>query len=170
MQENENKPDNHEVEEKVEKDNKISSEKASTKDIVDSQKVSEKNKCDNMGEINISTEVLGTVVSRIVSNITGVAGLFAHSKSGFGTLLGVKEIEEGIKVDLGENKNVSFYISVIVEYGSVIIDLAKNIQAIVKKEVEEKTGLLVKSVDVNIMSIQMSDKDSKANPIANENK
>lgn len=87
--------------------------------------------------------------------------MVTHSKSGFGTLLGVKEIEEGIKVDLMEGKSMSTCISVIVEYGSTIIDLAKRIQLVVKSEVEDKTGLFVKAVDVNVMGVQMSGKQSK---------
>ena len=125
---------------------------------------------DSLGDINIVPEVLATIVSRIVSNISGVAGLFAHSKSGIGTLLGVKEIEEGIRVDLTEGKSLSTFISVIVDYGSVIIDLAKKIQDVVKSEVEEKTGLLVKSVDVNIMGIQMPGIESRSKPGIQENK
>lgn len=125
---------------------------------------------DSLGDINIIPEVLATIVSRIVSNISGVAGLFAHSKSGIGTLLGVKEIEEGIRVDLTEGKSLSTFISVIVDYGSVIIDLAKKIQDVVKSEVEEKTGLLVKSVDVNIMGIQMPGIESRSKPGIQENK
>jgi len=115
----------------------------------------------NLGEIKISPEVLAVVVSRIVINIQGVAGLIAHSKGGFGTLLGVKEIEEGIKIDLIDEKNMSAYISVIVEYGTVIIDVAKKIQSVVKDEIENNAGLTVKSIDVNIMGIQMAKKNSK---------
>lgn len=125
---------------------------------------------DILGDINIPTEVLSAIVTRIVNNISGVVGLFTHSKSGFGTLLGVKELEEGIKVELVGGKSVSTYISVIVDYGSVIIDLAKKIQTVVKNEVEEKTGLLVKSVDVNVMGIQMSDKDNKSASVKEVNK
>ena len=136
----------------------------------DSSTKKEKEFKDSLGDINIVPEVLATIVSRIVSNISGVAGLFAHSKSGIGTLLGVKEIEEGIRVDLTEGKSLSTFISVIVDYGSVIIDLAKKIQEVVKNEVEEKTGLLVKSVDVNIMGIQMPGKESKSKPGIQENK
>lgn len=116
-----------------------------------------------LGEIKIAPEVLATVVSRIVINIQGVAGLIAHSKGGFGTLLGVKEIEEGIKIELIDEKNMSAYISVIVEYGTVIIDVAKTIQSVVKDEIENNTGLNVKSIDVNIMGIQMAKKNSKTN-------
>ena len=115
----------------------------------------------NLGEIKIAPEVLATIVSRIVINTQGVAGLVAHSKSGFGTLLGVKEMEEGIKVDLIDEKHMSAYISVIVEYGSVIIDLAKKIQSSVKNEIEKNAGLTVKSVDINILDIQMAKKNAK---------
>ncbi|MFW6130007.1 MAG: Asp23/Gls24 family envelope stress response protein [Atribacterota bacterium] len=115
----------------------------------------------NLGEIKIAPEVLATIVSRIVINTRGVAGLVEHSKSGFGTLLGVKEMEEGIKVDLIDEKHMSAYISVIVEYGSVIIDVAKNIQSAVKNEIEKNTGLMVKSVDINILGIQMAKKSAK---------
>lgn len=120
---------------------------------------------DSIGEINIPSEVLAAIISRIVSNISGVISLAQTPKGGFGTLLGVKEIEEGVKVDLAEDKAITTYISVIVEHGSIIIDLAKKIQSVVKNEIEEKTGLFVKSVDVNVMGLQLSNKDSKAKQV-----
>jgi uncharacterized alkaline shock family protein YloU len=116
---------------------------------------------DYLGEIKIAPEVLATVVNRIAINTDGVAGLVAHSKGGFGTLLGVKEMEEGIKVDLINNNQMSAYISVIVEYGSIIIDVAKNLQDAVKKEIEKNAGIMVKSVEINIMGIKMTKKNSK---------
>jgi uncharacterized alkaline shock family protein YloU len=151
---------NKEVESVLEtKDNKLKKEK---KEKIQQHTVTTENTGkNNLGEIKIAPELLATVVSRIVINIQGVAGLIAHSKGGFGTLLGVKEIEEGIKIDLIDDKNMSAYISVIVEYGSVIIDVAKKIQSVVKDEVENNTGLNVKSIDVNIMGIQMAKKNSK---------
>lgn len=115
----------------------------------------------HLGEIKIAPEVLATIVNRTVLNTSGVAGLVSHSKSSFGTLLGVKEMEEGIKIELSDEKSMSAYISVIIEYGFVIIDVAKEIQTIVKSEIENKTGLMVKKVDVNIMAIQMTKKNTK---------
>ena len=115
----------------------------------------------DLGDIKIAPEVLATIVSRIVAGIPGVAGLISHSKSGFGTLLGAKEMEEGIKIDLPEEKHMSAYISVIIEYGFVIIDVAKEIQQILKNEIENNAGLIVKSINVNIMGIQLSRKNAK---------
>jgi len=139
-------------------------EKTKTKGKTNSQtadSVKDNKLKDNLGDIKIAPEVLATVVSRIVINTQGVAGLVAHSKGGFGTLLGVKEMEEGIKVDLANNQQMSAYISVIVEYGSIIIDVAKNLQSAVKKEIEKNAGLSVNSVDVNIMGIKMAKKNAK---------
>ncbi len=117
----------------------------------------------NLGEIKIAPEVLATIVSRIVVGIPGVAGLVSHSKSGFGTLLGAKEMEEGIKIDLSEEKHMSAYISVIIEYGFVIINVAKEIQQVLKNEIESNAGLIVKSINVNIMGIQLTRKNTKVN-------
>ena len=76
---------------------------------------------ENLGDVNIVPEVIATIISRTVINIPGVAGLATHSKGGIGTLLGTKELEKGIKVDLKENKELSTTVSVILEFGSIII-------------------------------------------------
>jgi uncharacterized alkaline shock family protein YloU len=164
------------MQEYEEKDKKLKKERAKTEKDTKPAEVKEKmekqpageiiekkgnNVKNNLGEIKIAPEVLATIVSKTVNNIVGVAGLVTPSKGGFGTLLGAKEIEEGIKVDLTEGGEVSACISVIVEYGAIIIDLAKEIQSVVKSEIEKQTGLLVKSIDVNIMGIKINKKDAK---------
>ena len=111
-----------------------------------------------LGEVNIVPEVIATIISRTVISIPGVAGLATRAKGGIGTLLGTKELEKGINVDLKENKEVSTTISVILEYGSIIIDVAKEIQKKVKGELETKTGLKVTGVNVNIQGVHIEEK------------
>jgi len=111
-----------------------------------------------LGEVNIVPEVIATIISRTVIGIPGVAGLATRAKGGIGTLLGTKELEKGINVDLRENKEVSTTISVILEYGSIIIDVAKEIQKKVKGELETKTGLKVTGVNVNIQGVHIEEK------------
>ena len=113
---------------------------------------------ESLGEVNIVPEVIATIISRTVINIVGVAGLATHSKGGIGTLLGTKELEKGIKVDLKENKEVSTTISVILEFGSIIIEVAKEIQKKVKEELESKTGLKVTGVNVNVQGVHIEEK------------
>ena len=110
-----------------------------------------------LGEVNIVPEVIATIISRTVIGIPGVAGLATRVKGGIGTLLGTKELEKGINVDLRENKEVSTTISVIIEYGSIIIDVAKEIQKKVKGELEAKTGLKVTGVNINIQGVHIEE-------------
>lgn len=111
-----------------------------------------------LGEVNIVPEVIATIISRTVIGIPGVAGLATRAKGGIGTLLGTKELEKGINVDLRENKEVSTTISVILEYGSIIIDVAKEIQKKIKGELETKTGLKVTGVNINIQGVHIEEK------------
>jgi len=138
------------VEEKAKKE-----EKVEVKEVKKEEKVPAK---EILGEVNIVPEVIATIISRTVINIPGVAGLATHAKGGIGTLLGTKELEKGIKVDLKENKEVSTTISVILEYGSIIIQVAREIQKKVKEELENKTGLKVTGVDVNIQGVHVEEK------------
>jgi len=111
-----------------------------------------------LGEVNIVPEVIATIISRTVISVPGVAGLATRAKGGIGTLLGTKELEKGINVDLRENKEVSTTISVILEYGSIIIDVAKEIQKKVKRELETKTGLKIIGINVNIQGVHIEEK------------
>jgi len=111
-----------------------------------------------LGEVNIVPEVIATIISRTVIDIPGVAGLATRAKGGIGTLLGTKELEKGINVDLKENKEVSTSISVILDYGSIRIDVANEIQKKVKEELEAKTGLKVTGINVNIQGVHIEEK------------
>lgn len=130
-------------------------EKVEVKEVKKEVKVPAK---EFLGEVNIVPEVIATIISRTVISIAGVAGLATHAKGGIGTLLGTKELEKGIKVDLKENKEVSTTISVILEYGSIIIQVAREIQKKAKEELENKTGLKVTSVNVNIQGVHIEEK------------
>lgn len=130
-------------------------EKVEVKEVKKEVKVPAK---EFLGEVNIVPEVIATIISRTVISIAAVAGLATHAKGGIGTLLGTKELEKGIKVDLKENKEVSTTISVILEYGSIIIQVAREIQKKVKEELENKTGLKVTSVNVNIQGVHVEEK------------
>jgi uncharacterized alkaline shock family protein YloU len=130
-----------------------------TKKIPEKIKKEEKVKAKEiLGEVNIVPEVIATIISRTVISIPGVVGLATRAKGGIGTLLGTKELEKGINVDLRENKEISTTISVILEYGSIIIDVAKEIQKKVKEELEAKTGLKVTGINVNIQGVHIEEK------------
>ena len=148
--------------EKVEKPEAVSTKKTEKVAVETNNKKEKKEENikakEILGEVNIVPEVIATIISRTVISVPGVAGLATRAKGGIGTLLGTKELEKGINVDLRENKEVSTVISVILEYGSIIIDVAKEIQKKVKRELETKTGLKVIGVNVNIQGVHVEEK------------
>ncbi|HZK12486.1 MAG TPA: Asp23/Gls24 family envelope stress response protein [Atribacterota bacterium] len=152
------------MDKKAEKKEKIEDQSTQKNEIIAEEKKKEEKKeeivkaKEILGEVNIVPEVIATIISRTVIDIPGVAGLATRAKGGIGTLLGTKELEKGINVDLKENKEVSTSISVILEYGSIIIDVAKEIQKKVKEELEAKTGLKVTGINVNIQGVHIEEK------------
>jgi len=152
------------MDKKTEKKEKIEDQSTQKNEIIAEEKKKEEKKeeivkaKEILGEVNIVPEVIATIISRTVIDIPGVAGLATRAKGGIGTLLGTKELEKGINVDLKENKEVSTSISVILEYGSIIIDVAKEIQKKVKEELEAKTGLKVTGINVNIQGVHIEEK------------
>jgi len=47
---------------------------------------------------------------------------------------------------------------VIIEYGSIIIEVAKEIQKRVKEEIEVKTGLKATEINVNVQGVHIDEK------------
>jgi len=152
------KEKNKDIVKKVKKKELINLNRKAKKSLMDVKKEEKIKESRNLGEVNIVPEVIATIISRTVISVSGVAGLATQSKGGIGTLLGIKELEKGIKVDLKENKEISTNISVIIEYGSVIIEVAKEIQKKVKEEIEIKTGLKVIEINVNVQGVHIDEK------------
>jgi len=149
---------NQDIVKTVKKKKLVNSNRKEKKLLMDIKKEDKTKEEKALGEINIVPEVIATIISRTVIGISGVAGLATQSKGGIGTLLGIKELEKGIKVDLKENKEISANISVIIGYGSIIIEVAKDIQKKVKGEIETKTGLKVIEINVNVQGVHLEEK------------
>jgi len=128
------KEKNKDIVKKVKKKELINLNRKAKKSLMDVKKEEKIKESRNLGEVNIVPEVIATIISRTVISVSGVAGLATQSKGGIGTLLGIKELEKGIKVDLKENKEISTNISVIIEYGSVIIEVAKKFKKKLKRK------------------------------------
>ena len=100
--------------------------------------------------IKISNETVATYAGIAVSEVPGVyvmAGGFAAGITE--SLSGKKNLAKGIKVDV-EEKNAKIDVSILVEYGARIPEVAYEIQTRVKKSVENMTGLKVLEVNVHV--------------------
>ncbi|MGL5439069.1 MAG: Asp23/Gls24 family envelope stress response protein [Filifactoraceae bacterium] len=105
-----------------------------------------------MGHINISEDVLATIASLAASEIKGVANMQGSVTGSISELLGMKNFSKGVKVILSENKAV-IDAHIMVEYGSIIQDVATKVQENIKSTVESMTDVNVESIDVYIEGV-----------------
>lgn len=136
-------------------------ENEETKEVVSEVKenVEVVNESDGAG-IKISDDVVATIAGIAASEVKGVANMSGGLVSGISEMLGKKT--KGVKVQVGE-KETTIDISLSVEYGARIPDVAWEVQNKVKTQVESMTGLKVVSVNVIVQGIVNFPKDAKKN-------
>ncbi len=111
--------------------------------------------------IKISNEAVATYAGIAVSEVSGVYGMAGGFAGITEALSGKKNLAKGIKVDV-DDKSAKIDVSIIVEYGARIPDVAFEIQNGVKKSVENMTGLKVSEVNVHVQGVHaITAKDSE---------
>ncbi|MCK9478336.1 MAG: Asp23/Gls24 family envelope stress response protein [Firmicutes bacterium] len=116
-----------------------------------------------MGNIKISEEVVAIISGIAASEVSGVAGMSNTFASGIAELLGKKSLAKGVRVEL-EETTTSIGISLVVEYGCKIPDVAWEVQEKVKKAVETMTGLEVLEVNIFIDGLIMPKEEKPSEP------
>lgn len=115
------------------------------------------------GTVSFATEVVATIAGLAVTEVEGVAGM-VNGNNGIADVFSRKNsarnYSKGVRIDLEGNK-VTADVSITVEYGSPVPDVAKGIQENVKKAIETMSGLDVKSVDVHVTGVSF-EKELKA--------
>ncbi|MCL2382974.1 MAG: Asp23/Gls24 family envelope stress response protein [Oscillospiraceae bacterium] len=107
---------------------------------------------DNDG-VRISNEVVSVIAGVAVAEVAGVYGMAGGIAGGLSEVLsGKKNLSKGIKTEVGE-KEVRIDVSIVIEYGVRIPDVAFEIQNRVKKAVESMTGLNVVGVNIHVQGV-----------------
>jgi len=109
--------------------------------------------------IIISEEVIASIASIAAQEVKGVAAMTAN---GIGEVLGRKT--KGVKVQSGD-KDVIIDITLTIEYGARIPDIAWEVQNRVKTQVETQTGLNVAAVNVHVQGISVPKKKTEPSPV-----
>ncbi|MBO5178845.1 MAG: Asp23/Gls24 family envelope stress response protein [Clostridia bacterium] len=130
----------------------------------ENQEVEKKEVLENVAEtevngIKISDEVVATIASMAASEVSGVYNMSGGLVGGISEMLGKKT--KGIKVQVGEKETV-IDISLIVEYGARIPDIAWEVQNKVKTQVESMTGLNVVAVNVHVQGVNLPKENKKS--------
>ena len=115
------------------------------------------------GTVSFATEVVATIAGLAATEVDGVASMISPA-AGLADMFSRKSnrnLTKGVRIDLEDNR-VSVDITITVDYGSPVPDVARNIQENVKKAIETMSGLDVKNVDVHVTGISF-EREQRAN-------
>ncbi|MBU4228611.1 Asp23/Gls24 family envelope stress response protein [bacterium] len=118
----------------------------------------------DLGEINVSRETIGSIVSLNLADVKGVVGSRKSIIKEITDMLrgdtSENEREEAsrtIKVEVKDNKPlINLYI--IIKYGVRIPDIAWDIQNRVKEGLREKLGTDINEINIHVQGIQFPKK------------
>lgn len=112
---------------------------------------------EQIGKVKISDEVISIITTMAAGEVAGVHSMSGTLASGIVEFLGGKKSpSKGIKVSMDNEGNVAIEIHISVIYGFKIPDVAWEIQAKVKKAVEDATGMNVTKVNVHVDGVYIS--------------
>ncbi|MHB1005132.1 MAG: Asp23/Gls24 family envelope stress response protein [Chloroflexota bacterium] len=112
------------------------------------------------GRIEVSPQAISTVASRAVMDSYGVVGLaHPHRRDGLVEILQRESYHKGVEVRLEAGDQIVVDLFVVIEYGTRISEVARNVASAVKFAVEKALGLPVMQVNVNVKGIRVSDRD-----------
>lgn len=106
----------------------------------------------NLGELKIANEVVGIIAGLAAIEVEGVAGMSGGIAGGIAEMLGRKNLSKGVKVEVGEHE-AAVDLFIIVDYGTPIPEVARNIQNNVKQAIEGMTGLDVVEVNIHVLGV-----------------
>ena len=105
-----------------------------------------------LGRISISHDAVAHIVGRVAAEAYGVVGMAPRSPRE--RLLTRDRLRQGIAVGGSAEEGITIELSVVVEYGLNLAEVASTLRNRVQYEVERLTGLPVASVDVKIQDVR----------------
>ena len=108
------------------------------------------------GSVNISNEVVSSIAAMAASEVDGVCGLAASMGADIAELLGKKSLHKGVRVTMLD-EGIDVICNVVLYYGYSIPETSGKIQDEVCAALESMTGLTVRSVNVNVCGISLSE-------------
>lgn len=136
---------------------KTSAELEKKEDVLEQEQVADAIKEDlGPGDIKIADDVLSITASQAALEVPGVVGMSGGLSDDVAKLMGKEKAAKGVRITSeGRMLNITVYLEV--EYGANIPELALNVQAYVKRNIQDLTGYEVQHVDVHIENVVKTD-------------
>ncbi len=110
---------------------------------------------EELGSISISEEVLAVIAGAAALEVEGVSALGYTLGGDMASVVNNrKSLARGVRLSVEEDR-VAVELTILVQYGYVVIDVAKAVQDAVSSAVENTSGLTVTSVNVTVSGITL---------------
>lgn len=104
------------------------------------------------GSINISEDVIYTMVRNSITEIEGVAGISNTVGAELAEIIGIKSLSKGVKVQIVDDM-LKVDAVILVRYGCNIVNVAKEVQDSVTEAVLAITGISKAEVNVHVTGV-----------------
>ena len=108
---------------------------------------------EDKGSINISEDVIATIVGNAAAEVEGVAGLSVKPGADIAEMIGKKNWGKGMKIVISEDNDISIDCNINIIYGQSVVSVAAAVQQAVSAAVESMVGIKASSVNVNVCGI-----------------
>ena len=108
------------------------------------------------GSVEVSTEVIATIVGSSTTEIFGVVGMTSQNavRDNVRQILRQENFSKGVRVHSDEEGTI-IDIFVVISYGVKLSEVARNIQERVRFNLESQLGLTNVKVNVNVQSVKV---------------
>ncbi|MBE8146975.1 Asp23/Gls24 family envelope stress response protein [Brevibacterium casei] len=116
------------------------------------------------GNTTIAENVVAKLAGIAAREVPGVFGMGNAARRAFDTLTdripgSQTNVSGGVSVEKGE-KQTAIDLTIVVEYGTSIVDVAEAIRRNVIRAVEQGTGLQVVEVNIDVTDVHLPDEDN----------
>ena len=109
---------------------------------------------DGVGTVKMDADLISVIAALAATEVNGVSSMAGNLTHELIRRMGMRSLSSGVRTQI-EGEEVSFDLSVNVDFGRSITDVSKEIQERVKNTVETMTGLTVTEVAVRIADVDM---------------
>ncbi|MDQ1913147.1 Asp23/Gls24 family envelope stress response protein [Paenibacillus sp. GD4] len=111
------------------------------------------------GLIRISDDVVATIAGLAALETPGIAAMSGGISEGLAKRLSGKNVQRGVSVEVGQVE-AAIDLRVIVNYGSKIQEVCRDLQENVREAVENMTGLSVVEVNVKVEGVAFREEEA----------
>jgi uncharacterized alkaline shock family protein YloU len=110
------------------------------------------------GLIRISDDVVATIAGLAALETPGIAAMSGGISEGLAKRLSGRNVQKGVSVEVGQLE-AAVDLRIIINYGSQIQDVCRDLQFNVREAIENMTGLRVVEVNVKVEGVNFKEEE-----------